>query len=70
MLYCLYVSMFVLEDEQFFVCSMYAGVINDIICLRNHLKSQVQEDFHCNEDALFIVFSDSPLGFVYLVLCH
>ena len=31
MLYCLYVSMFVLEDEQFFVCSMYAGVIYVII---------------------------------------
>ena len=63
MLYCLYVSMFVLEDEHFFyVCFMYAGVIDDIISCQKSSKSQVQEDFYCNEDALFIVFSDSPLG--------
>ena len=51
---CLSVCLFLRMNN--FVCSMYAGVINVIIWCQNYLKSQVQEDFHCNEDALFNVF--------------
>ena len=51
---CMSVCLFLRMNN--FVCSMYAGVINVIIWCQNYLKSQVQEDFHCNEDALFNVF--------------
>ena len=67
---CLYVSMFVLEDEQFCLFHVCRG--NLCYYLMSKLPSKVKhkKTFTVMKTLCSMSFSDSPLGFVYLVLCH